>query len=167
MHLLVNTDELTGLANARSLSAQLGATAQCAVLLLEIGDFEGLLIDLGDEVHGQVFFQLARTLRREVGRHGRCGRWGNNQFVVLLPYAGRQAALGMADLLRQKLTALEFGEPFTLSIGVAVASAQVTGLDLLHVAAKRLSTAQAGGGDRIMAESVSAHQNSGQELDVA
>ena len=116
MHLPVNTDELTGLANVRSLSAQLGATAQ---------------------------------------------------FVVLLPYAGRQAALGMADLPRQKLTALEFGEPFTLSIGVAVASAQVTGLDLLHVAAKRLSTAQAGGGDRIMAESVPAHQNSGQELDVA
>ena len=151
VRLLVNTDELTGLANARSISAQLEALPSSAVLLLEVDDFEGLLIDLGEDVADTVFFQFARTLRREVGRHGSCGRWGNNQFVVLLPYAERQVALGMAELLRQKLTALEFGEAFTLSVGVAVPRADLNGIDLLHVAARHLAAAQASGGDRIVA----------------
>lgn len=149
VRLLVNTDELTGLANARSIAAQLSAIPRCAVLLIEIDDFEGWLVDLGEERQDEVFFQLARTLRREVGKHGSCGRWGNNQFVVLLPYAEKLAALKMAQVLRENLMALDFGEPFTLSMGVAVPRTDLDGIEVLHLAAQRLAEAQTAGGDRI------------------
>ena len=145
VRVLVNTDELTGLANSRSIAAQLEAIPCCAVVLLEIEDFDGLLIDLGEDRTEQTYFLLARTLRQTVGKSGSCGRWGTSQFAVLMPYAGHAAALALSDDLRRAVAALDLGEPFTVRMGLAVPGENLPGrenlrgIEVLHVAAERLS----------------------------
>lgn len=159
---LARTDGLTGLLNRRALLADgIDSLRAChrqqqpfALLLLDVDHFKqindrwGHLV--GDEVLRHFAAVLAGTVR---GRHHLLGRYGGEEFVLLLPGAAASEAQQLATAIREALRAApaplpEGGAQVTTSIGVAQAHGGVALAPLLAAADAALYRAKAEGRDR-------------------
>ena len=125
------TDVLTGLANKRSIedtlkrmSAQAGRTlSPLAAVMLDLDHFKQINDlfghDRGDDVLAAVGSTITQTLRDS----DVAGRYGGEEFLLLLPDINREGALEAAERLRAAIGALRVpGENrnVTASLGVAV-----------------------------------------------
>ena len=125
------TDVLTGLANKRSIedtlkrmSAQAGRTlSPLAAVMLDLDHFKQINDlfghDRGDDVLAAVGSTITQTLRDS----DVAGRYGGEEFLLLLPDTNREGALESAERLRAAIGALRVpGENrnVTASLGVAV-----------------------------------------------
>jgi len=106
----------------------------------------------GHLVGDSVLRQVGDLLRREVRSADAVGRYGGEEFVVVLPETALHGATIFAERLRQRVAALNFGSPVlpvtvTVSIGVAsVPDERVTSLEsLLALADAALYRAKADG----------------------
>ena len=128
LRILATTDTLTGLPNRMQLSSLLHELIQAArvgdrplsLLLLDLDHFKEVNDTLGHSVGDQVLVRVARRLRDVVRNGDTVARLGGDEFAVILPDAGADGALIVADAIQ---TALD--EPFgisdhSLSIGVSI-----------------------------------------------
>jgi len=123
------TDPLTGAFNRRHLQDHLAqhvapsgrAATGDALLAIDIDHFKRINDEHGHAVGDDVLCRLVTA----IGARKRSGdllfRTGGEEFVLLLPRTGLQAAQGVAEELRQRLAQAELmpGEPVTVSIGVS------------------------------------------------
>jgi diguanylate cyclase (GGDEF)-like protein len=99
---------------------------QISVLLGDIDDFRLVNNTYGHQMGDSVLAGVADVMRQTVGNAGIVGRWGGEEFVVSLPDTGESVALGIAEQIRQRVSARPFhaddGQELhvTISIGVAV-----------------------------------------------
>lgn len=78
------------------------------------------------------------------------GRYGGEEFVLLLPGAPREEALGVAQRLKKAVGESDHTLPYTVSIGLATINPGAGTLDELLVQAdKALYRAKKNGRDRI------------------
>jgi diguanylate cyclase (GGDEF)-like protein len=155
------TDGLTGLPNRRAiddalkrLAASAGRTSSpLGAVLLDLDHFKKIN-DLcghekGDEVLAAVGVVVATTLRAS----DFAGRYGGEEFIVLLPDTGREGAVVAAEKLRQAISAAEVtgvSRPITASLGVAAIPEDALEPTLLLRAADRaLYLAKAKGRNRV------------------
>jgi diguanylate cyclase (GGDEF)-like protein len=90
---LANYDSLTGLANrfqmSQTLEKILAAPQKknrcCAVLLLDLDRFKHVNDTRGHPVGDALLRQVAQRLERTVGKSGRVGRLGGDEFQVIIP----------------------------------------------------------------------------------
>jgi diguanylate cyclase (GGDEF)-like protein/PAS domain S-box-containing protein len=90
---LANYDSLTGLANRLQMSHTLEkilATPQdmnrcCAIMLLDLDRFKHVNDTRGHPVGDALLRQVAQRLERTVGKEGRVGRLGGDEFQVIVP----------------------------------------------------------------------------------
>lgn len=166
---LARRDGLTGLLNRTAL---LGdgepALEQClrrrqpfAALLLDLDHFKQVNDTWGHQAGDDVLLHAARVLQRGVQeREHLLGRYGGEEFVLLLPGAGVETAQALAERLRAALAAEPIATavgavPITTSIGVAVVNAddQRPGLArLLGRADAALYRAKAAGRNRVVCD---------------
>jgi diguanylate cyclase (GGDEF)-like protein len=95
---VASTDSKTGLLNAAAWHtqaakelrrAQRGRTS-AAVLILDLDHFKSVNDDHGHLAGDEVLSAVASALRAEVREHDLVGRFGGEEFVVLLPELGRE-----------------------------------------------------------------------------
>lgn len=159
---MANHDVLTGLGNRMLVEARLGqALAQrsedrsgTAVLFVDLDGFKRVNDALGHAVGDRVLKEAARRIRDVLRPADTVGRWGGDEFVVVLEdVAGVQAALDAADRVR---TAIARPIPhrndelfITASIGVAYAAAQesFSPAELLNGADSAMYNVKAAGRD--------------------
>lgn len=126
------TDHLTGLWNRRHieehLTMALSAAARhgrpTAVLLIDVDNFKRVNGELGYESGDAVLCVVARRLSQEVRTEDTIGRWGGEEFLVVLPDTGEQVAALAAERLRAVIAATAIDTPagdtlVTVSVGVA------------------------------------------------
>ncbi len=90
---LAHFDSLTGLANRfqmsqsleKILAAPLEMHRDCSVFLLDLDRFKHVNDTLGHPAGDALLEQVAQRLERAVGRMGRVGRLGGDEFQVILP----------------------------------------------------------------------------------
>jgi diguanylate cyclase (GGDEF)-like protein len=90
---LAHFDSLTGLANRfqmsqsleKILSAPLEMQRDCAVLLLDLDRFKHVNDTLGHPTGDALLKQVAQRLERTVGKAGRVGRLGGDEFQIIIP----------------------------------------------------------------------------------
>ena len=150
---LAVTDELTGLFNRRGFF-QLGEreferalrfNRSLAALMFDIDHFKRVNDAHGHPVGDQVLRALADSVRQNTRGIDVAGRYGGEEFVLLLPETPLQEAVQIADRLRQSIADLSVpicpanGDfppvkiHITVSIGVAVALPGIRNLaDLLE-----------------------------------
>jgi diguanylate cyclase (GGDEF)-like protein len=161
---LAMTDELTQVANRRLLMDRLGreldrsqrSQRPLAVLMADLDHFKRV-----NDVYGHLRGDEAlRLVSRELGAHLRrmdtVGRYGGEEFVVLLPETGRAQALVVAEKLREAVKALRFPDDMTLTISIGVAVVPEDGHDaeaLIDAADRALLQAKRDGRDRVVAHS--------------
>ena len=159
-----STDDLTGLANRRTLAAA-GAQrlqqarlegAVLAVAIVDIDHFKTVNDRFGHEAGDLALQHVAARLQSACGRHHLLARQGGEEFVAVLAVDGGEAVATVAERLRSAVRAAPFrhGETvltLTVSIGVAVLDAQERHLDdLLRRADTALYAAKHGGRDRVV-----------------
>lgn len=128
---LAAQDPLTGVPNRRSTIATLDrsvaqavrAGEQLALMMVDIDHFKRINDGLGHLVGDQVLCRVVEVLRERLRTQDLVGRYGGEEFLVLLPHTPLAGALELAGQLRAAVEQAKFvfegrGVPVTLSIGV-------------------------------------------------
>jgi diguanylate cyclase (GGDEF)-like protein len=142
---LADSDPLTGLANYRRLVEALDAEikrynrsrAPFAVLLLDMDHLKKINDTHGHLVGSRALIRLAEILRLHCREIDVAARYGGDEFVIVLPEAGSQAALHVAQRISERLRNDGQRPQISVSIGVAVYPTDGTTLEELLAAADR------------------------------
>ncbi len=129
---MVTTDGLTGLLNKVTVMRQLGEELEKAqryqrrlsVLLVDLDNFKGLNDTFGHLTGDRALQAVSKVMRRNLRRQDRVGRFGGEEFLVLLPETGARGAVVLADRIRCALEetvarSLHLECSITASVGVA------------------------------------------------
>jgi two-component system, cell cycle response regulator len=91
-----------------------------SLLVCDLDNFKAVNDRYGHPVGDAVLKAAARRLRRQTGASGRVGRWGGEEFVVILPGVSKSDAVVMAERMRKTIAGQDLaGLPVTASFGVA------------------------------------------------
>jgi diguanylate cyclase (GGDEF)-like protein len=124
------TDALTGLYNHRYLHERLSEELHRArelgrpltALFCDLDHFKGYNDANGHSAGDAVLREVAHLIEQSVRNVDIAARYGGEEFVVLLVETGREAALAVAERIRERIRAAGFiahGAPLTVSIGIA------------------------------------------------
>jgi len=164
---LANVDELTGLGNRRLINKVLQdeinrarrGKASLAVILLDVDYFKDYNDNYGHPAGDAVLKRLADVMQRATSRAGEMvGRYGGEEFILILPGASLESAMRTAERLRE-LVAMEaiphekssLGAVITVSQGVVseMPDADLTAADIVKRADNALYQAKDQGRDTI------------------
>jgi diguanylate cyclase (GGDEF)-like protein len=162
------SDSKTGLLNAatweRESTAEVARAVRTrtplAVALLDIDKFKGINDTYGHMVGDQVIKEIARTLTSLLRDYDLAGRFGGEEFSLLLPQTRAVDAFRIAERVRANIAGLRIIAPgasgservhVTVSIGVAAldSGSQREFADLMAAADAALYRAKAGGRDQV------------------
>ena len=120
-------DPLTGVENRRSMTRVLETRfaevqlhgGQLTVMVVDLDRFKEINDTEGHAAGDEVLRTAAETLRRSVRGTDRVGRWGGDEFVVVLEHLDAQTAKLIADRVREAFAADPGSRGATMSIGLA------------------------------------------------
>lgn len=160
------SDGLTGLLNRRAITEH--AEAEWHRAQREKRPLSLVLIDLDhlkqiNDIHGhlvgdQALVMVANLLRSSMRRYDWAGRWGGDEFLLVLPGTTRKEAVEVADRLRERIKQqrleLTSGSGIELRLSLGVAGINPTDpeqplRDLLALADEALYGAKQDGRDRV------------------
>ena len=121
------TDELTGAMNRRGLLQHLEAAhalagagqAGYALLMVDVDHFKAINDRHGHAEGDRVLQGVSARVRGALRSNDHVGRWGGEEFCVLLPGTSLADARVLAERVAQRVAGAEMGIPVTVSIGVA------------------------------------------------
>jgi diguanylate cyclase (GGDEF)-like protein len=160
-------DGLTGLPNHRTLQDSLSDMLEesnrmgtpLGVVLLDIDNFKRVNDTYGHPTGDEAIKAIGRVLETGIGAMGMAGRFGGEEFVLLIPGLDAEAVARIADRLREDVTKIEIPLDdggtlrITSSFGVANVDQNpgpVTTTELLHQADVGMYNAKRTGKNRVV-----------------
>jgi diguanylate cyclase (GGDEF)-like protein len=115
---LAKRDDLTGLYNDRFLhhslsqviTAALANDEDCALIFLDLDHFKSINDHHGHLIGSRVLSEVGATLRQILPGEAIAARYGGDEFVIVMPGAGRQEVLWVAETVRKNIEATVFLE---------------------------------------------------------
>jgi diguanylate cyclase (GGDEF)-like protein len=161
---LASIDGLTALLNHRAFHGRLHyewERAQrhgepLALMMIDLDHFKRINDTRGHQAGDRILKQVAALLKQLARKVDTVGRYGGEEFAVLLPKTSAAQAARMGERIRKVIERGRFGLegvaiPVTLSIGIASAPTDAVGPDqLVSVADKALYGAKAQGRNRVV-----------------
>jgi len=156
------TDGLTSLSNRQQLDKLLNEEIQrcqrsprpLSVLLMDIDHFKKINDEYGHLAGDSVLRGLASALSKRMRPSDRLGRYGGEEFCVILPDTTTEGALSFAEGLRSLAETCVFAADeqqikVTISVGVAEWRAEMQSLDMYRSADEKLYAAKRNGRNRV------------------
>jgi diguanylate cyclase (GGDEF)-like protein len=162
------TDGLTGLPNRRAIDDTLKrmaahaerTTTSLGMVLFDLDHFKQINDLFGHEKGDEALAAVGAAIPSSLRASDFAGRFGGEEFALLLPDTDRAGAVAVADKLRQAIAAIDIASvsrPITASFGVAAIPEDAAEPTLLLRATDRaLYLAKANGRNRI--ETIETHQ---------
>jgi len=156
---LATRDELTGALNRRAIMAALEEALQAGaaptVALMDLDHFKQVNDSHGHLVGDGVLRRFVVSAIRALRSHDRLGRYGGEEFLLLLATGERDTAAAIAERVRRVIAAEPWcevapGLRVTVSIGLATAAPGESAEQLLQRADDALYRAKAAGRDRVL-----------------
>lgn len=154
-------DPLTGLANRRSLDDHLKQAAQRSqshgrpfcMAMVDVDHFKHINDRYGHETGDQALVELAGVLKRQLRASDQCGRWGGEEFLLLLNDTTLDQARQTVERICTRLRALPLqvggvSLAVTASVGVAEHRADESPQSTINRADAALLTAKREGRDQ-------------------
>jgi two-component system, cell cycle response regulator len=156
-------DRLTGLWNRGTIldhfEGQLNRTrregASMSVLLVDIDHFKRINDTYGHAAGDQVLCEISHRIRSQLRAYDTAGRYGGEEFLLVLPGADERNARVVAERVRNGVHATPVtGESFSheVSVSIGLACTDAVGFEspaLILVADQALYRAKAGGRNRV------------------
>lgn len=158
---LVKTDSMTNLFNHKAILELLSEEMQrserneqaLSIILLDIDDFKRINDQFGHQVGDEVLISLSKIIKHSLRSIDRVGRYGGEEFLILLPNtnlnAGRLYALRLQSLIRNYK--LPNDGHLTLSGGLAEYTGESID-ELIKQADQLLYQAKKSGKDQIISQ---------------
>lgn len=157
---LAKLDGLTGVMNHRSLMEFLSTQMRrssvvgspSSVILMDVDNFKSLNDQYGHIAGDEALRCIANVLRQSCPRDAGVGRYGGEEFMMVIPGASESSALAVAEELRQRIQmAKTSSRPVTVSVGVStVYSLSKSEQTLIDEADKALYQAKRTGKNRVI-----------------
>ncbi|MEH6565860.1 MAG: biofilm regulation diguanylate cyclase SiaD [Halopseudomonas sp.] len=125
-------DALTGLANRRLLVERLKKETErhsryrrpFSIAMLDVDHFKTINDQYGHELGDSALTEIARAMDAEVREQDVCGRWGGEEFLILMPETDVAAATRVMERVRSAIESLTIRAQVdtvtvTISIGIA------------------------------------------------
>ncbi len=137
-------DALTGCGNRRFIEMHLQSAldnarlyhTSCGIIFLDVDNFKDINDNLGHLAGDRALCMLADTLRANLRATDLVGRWGGDEFVVILPDSNLENLVGVAHKLRSLVERSQFTwsdatggthlVQITISVGATLAVAEDT-----------------------------------------
>ncbi|MGH9030488.1 MAG: GGDEF domain-containing protein [Acidimicrobiia bacterium] len=160
LDLLARTDHLTGLWNRRHVDEHLDMAVSAArrherplsLLLLDIDEFKSINSRFGHQIGDHALQEVAARLKSHVRTEDTVGRWGGEEFLVVLPDTDTPVALSAAERLRAAIGDEPVrcgGNDLELTVRIGVAGDEPASQDALLTGADgALARAKAAGRNR-------------------
>ncbi|HEX5682871.1 MAG TPA: GGDEF domain-containing protein [Ideonella sp.] len=131
--MLATQDALTGCLNRRAMTERLGQAmalaarfgTPCSVIMIDLDHFKHVNDAYGHAAGDEVLRTVAELARAQLRDVDALGRWGGEEFLVLLPATSAQDAIACAERLQKKLAEVRFpniAEDLHLSFSAGVAA---------------------------------------------
>jgi diguanylate cyclase (GGDEF)-like protein len=160
---LARHDGLTGVLNRRAAQAKLDESFErsrrdavpLAVCFLDLDHFKSINDRFGHAAGDAVLVAVSRRIAGELRADDVLGRWGGEEFVVILPSAAPAAVRAAAERIRATVEAEPVHVdghliPVTVSVGVAMVAPQTaSGIELVRCADEALYRAKGNGRNRV------------------
>jgi diguanylate cyclase (GGDEF)-like protein len=154
------TDSLTGLHNRRHLFVKLAEEIERAgrfdyrfsIILFDLDRFKIVNDTFGHRMGDTVLARVAATMRRSVRDVDIVGRYGGEEFLIILPYTGTAEAVAIAERVSTGVKAMSWSES-ALRVTVSGGVCEYAGTsinELVDTADHRLYLAKRTGRDRVV-----------------
>jgi diguanylate cyclase (GGDEF)-like protein len=163
---LAELDELTGALNRRSIMAALEAEiarvrpdAPCSVALIDLDHFKTINDCFGHPVGDEVLRTFAMNVAANLRSTDWFGRYGGEEFLLVMPGVGEAGAMAALERLRQIIEGVDWPAiapqmGLTLSAGVCEAAGRLATDVILARADRALYRAKDEGRNRVVADGV-------------
>ena len=155
-------DAMTGLLNRHSTERMLGVSlerrkqglsGELSLLILDIDHFKQVNDTYGHNVGDEVIVAVSRTAQQCLRAQDYMGRWGGEEFIVVLPEANQEQAMAVAERIRKAVEqTVRHPRQVTISVGCAqLDSPQMENIrSLMESADKALYVAKKSGRNRVV-----------------
>lgn len=155
---IARSDPLTGLANRRHLDEQLAVHAASAarhhhelsVAVVDIDNFKSVNDTYGHSTGDTVLREVARRLAGSARVEDVVGRWGGEEFLVILPHCSVDDAAIVSERIRQAVgaTPIQAEDSISIQVTISVGCAGGTLDRVIERADAALYAAKKGGRNR-------------------
>jgi diguanylate cyclase (GGDEF)-like protein len=155
---MMTKDSLTGLLQHARVKERLSHELQrsertgepLSVVMLDIDHFKKVNDSYGHLIGDQVISSLANLLKQQLRKTDIIGRYGGEEFLLILPDCNQQQALGLVEQLRQSFASLPFSFDYqnfhcTFSAGISQAKTSDETDQLIDQADKALYSSKHAG----------------------
>jgi diguanylate cyclase (GGDEF)-like protein/PAS domain S-box-containing protein len=169
---LASHDSLTGLYNRREIEECLQRVyhqmvrymRSMSICLIDIDHFKQVNDTNGHQIGDRVLSKLGKILRQMTRGADCCGRYGGEEFMLVLPETDLQGAKRLGELLRSriektliKIEGQEHPLSITVSVGIAELTPDISDPDqLVSIADKALYIAKDNGRNQVYAQTAQA-----------
>ncbi len=175
---LATRDALTGCLNRRSFAEQFGLAFEAAhadetplsCIMVDLDHFKSVNDNFGHAVGDEVIKMLAEVLQANTRKDDLVGRYGGEEFCLVLPGMPVEMAVKLAERIRLRVkdessTRFENGPRVTASLGVAsLLDEPKDPGELNHLADEALYAAKQSGRNRVVSWAAMAEQDDQTEL---
>lgn len=159
LELMAIADDLTGIANRRYVMKRLREEIDQAsryqrplsLILFDVDHFKGVNQSRGHGAGDRVLVAVVRLVEEMIRSTDLFGRYGGEEFVIVLPETTREGGLALAEKIRKAVETTEFheGVRITVSIGVAERVTETMPEQLIERAHASLFRAKRDGRNRV------------------
>lgn len=126
---LSTTDKLTGLYNRQKTDEKLLEEQHkvnryrdyhCSIMLIDVDYFKTINDTLGHQEGDKVLRELAEVMNTSLRQTDMIGRWGGEEFMVILSHTSLPEAANVAEYLRHTVSEYPFTDLYPVSISIGV-----------------------------------------------
>ena len=135
-------------------SAALRYGYKLAVIMLDIDLFKSINDTYGHPTGDKILLEIAKVIKKNIRKSDAAGRYGGEEFIILLHNTDEKSALELAQRIRKGIAFLKIPEinkqQVTASFGVSVFDASSPDLDIVKQADIALYNAKEAGRNRVV-----------------
>ncbi len=152
---MVDHDVLTSVFSRRAIFLQLEKaverSGEVVVLMLDIDHFKRVNDIFGHQIGDEILIEVAHEIQRSIRGNDSLGRYGGEEFLVILEDISLVEAMSIAERIRQSIREHTFTREINLTISGGLAVAKSLPVDqLVQEADRNLYEAKRAGRDRII-----------------
>lgn len=157
-------DGLTNIFNRKKISERISyelkkfdKAKKINLIMFDIDNFKHINDTYGHDMGDEVLIKIADTARKCIRQQDSIGRWGGEEFMILLPQSKKENAVEIAERIRKAIEELKWKEikQVTISLGVAEVREEDDLQSFYKRVDNRLYYAKQHGKNRVVSEELS------------